>query len=199
LFPETIDPFEGNHWLRVIEATFGLIHCSELQKTMFAAQQLCGSASAWWATYIATIQDNHQVSWNEFGTALRERHILAGIMHRNLQEFLDPQQGTDSVYEYIEKFNYLAQFGTHHVDTNDKKTELFRKVLSLPLQDRLLRCRDMSFNALVSAAIEQEGTDIAVLAEEEEKRKRVMSRPSEDSNKGAPPKYHLVYTPSSTK
>jgi hypothetical protein len=57
----------------------------------------------------------------------------------------------------------------------------------------------MSFNALVSAAIEQEGTDIAVLAEEEEKRKRVMSRPSEDSNKGAPPKYHLVYTPSSTK
>jgi hypothetical protein len=38
------------------------------------------------------------------------------------------------VYEYIEKFNYLAKYGTHHVDTDDKNVELFRKELSLPLQ-----------------------------------------------------------------
>jgi hypothetical protein len=48
---------------------------------------------------------------------------------------MDLQQGIDSVYENIEKFNYLAQYGTHHVDTDDKKAELFRKGLSLPLQD----------------------------------------------------------------
>jgi hypothetical protein len=52
-------------------------------------------------------------------------------MCRKLWEFLDQQQGTDSMYEYIEKFNYLAQYGTHHVDTNDKKAELFRRGLSL--------------------------------------------------------------------
>jgi hypothetical protein len=57
----------------------------------------------------------------------------------------------------------------------------------------------MSFNALVSVAIEQEGTYRALLSEEEEKRKRVMSRHSEDSTGGAPPKYHLVYTPSTGK
>jgi hypothetical protein len=57
-------------------------------------------------------------------------------MRRNLWEFLDLQQGTDSVYEYIKKFNYLAQYGTHHVDMDDKQTELFKKELSLPLQDR---------------------------------------------------------------
>jgi hypothetical protein len=72
-----------------------------------------------------------------------------------LREFLDLQQGTDSVYEYIEKFNYLAQYGTHHVDTDDKKAELFTKRLSLPLQDRLVRFRDISFNAIVSVVIEQ--------------------------------------------
>jgi hypothetical protein len=54
----------------------------------------------------------------------------------------------------------------------------------------------MSFNALVSAAIDQDGTYRALLVEEEEKRKRVVSGPSEDSTEGAPPKYHLVYTPS---
>jgi hypothetical protein len=100
------------------------------------------------------------------------------------------------VYEYIEEFNYLAQYGTHHVDTDDKKTELFRRGLSLPLQDRLVRLCGMSFNALVSAAIEQEGTYITLLAEEEKMRKRASLRPLEDSTRGAPPKYRIVYTPS---
>jgi hypothetical protein len=110
-------------------------------------------------------------------------------MCRNLREFLDLQQGTDNVYEYIEKFNYLAQYGTYHVDTDEKKTELFRRGLSLPLQDRLVRFQDMSFNALVSAAINQDGTYRALLAEVEEKRKRDLSQPLDDSTKGAPSKY----------
>jgi hypothetical protein len=121
------------------------------------------------------------VSWNEFCIAFYERHISVGLMCRKLQKFLDLHQGTDSVYEYIEKLNYLAQYGTHHVDTDDKKAELFRKGLSLPLHDRLVRCRDLSFNAIVSATIEQEGTYRALLTEEEEKRKMVVSGPSEDS------------------
>jgi hypothetical protein len=88
-FTATTDLLEANHWLHVTESQFGLLHCFEFQKTLFAAQQLCGSASAWWATYTVAIQDNHQVSWNEFYTAFHERHILAGIMRRNLWEFLD--------------------------------------------------------------------------------------------------------------
>jgi hypothetical protein len=103
------------------------------------------------------------------------------------------------VYEYISKFNYRAQYGTHHVDTDEKKVELFRKGQSLPLSDCLVRFCDMSFNALVSAAIAQDGTYRALLAEGEEKRKRVLSKPSDDSTEGASPKYHLVYTPSMGK
>jgi hypothetical protein len=57
----------------------------------------------------------------------------------------------------------------------------------------------MSFNALVSTVIAQDDTYRALLEEEEEKRKRVMTGPSEDSTKGAPPKYRLVYTPSMGK
>jgi hypothetical protein len=136
------------------------------------------------------------VSSNEFCIAFRECCISAGIKRRNLREFLDQRQGTNSVYEYIKKFNYLAQYGTHHVDIDDKKAELFRKGLSLPLQDRLVLFHGVSLNTIMSAAIEQEGTYRALLAQEEEKRKRVVSGPSEDSTRGAPPKYCLVYTPS---
>jgi hypothetical protein len=60
-------------------------------------------------------------------------------MQHNLWEFLDLQQGTDDVYEYVRTFNYLAQYGIHLVDTDDQKAELFRRGLSLPLQDRLVQ------------------------------------------------------------
>jgi hypothetical protein len=54
-FAEMTDPLEANHWLRVTESKFGMLHCSELQKTLFAAQQLRGPATAWWAMYSATL------------------------------------------------------------------------------------------------------------------------------------------------
>jgi hypothetical protein len=78
------------------------------------------------------------VLWDEFCKAFRWHHLLAGTMHHNLREFMDLQQGTDNVYEYIRKFNYLGQYGTHHVEIDEKKAELFRRGLSLPLQDRLV-------------------------------------------------------------
>jgi hypothetical protein len=122
----------------------------------------------------------------------REHHIPAGIMHRKQHEFLNLQQGFDSVYEYIKKFNYLAQYDTHHVDTDEKKAELLRKGLSLPLRNHLVLFRDLSFKALVSAAIDQDGTYRAFLDKQEKKMKRAMSGPG-------PPKYHLIYTPSAGK
>jgi hypothetical protein len=121
VFAETTDPLEANHWLHMTKIKFGLLHCSEFQKTLFAAQQLCGSASAWWATYTTTIQDNHQVSWDEFCKAFHGHHLLAGTLHCNLREFLDLQQGTDNMYEYVRKFNYLAQYVTHHFDTDEEE------------------------------------------------------------------------------
>jgi hypothetical protein len=114
-------------------------------------------------------------------------------MHRKEQEFLDLQQGINSVYEYIRKFNYQAQYDTHHVETDKKKAELLREGLSLSLWVRLVLLCDLTFNALVSTAINQEGTYLAYL-DAKKKRKRAMSGPSEGSIGGAPPMYRLVYT-----
>jgi hypothetical protein len=90
------------------------------------------------------------------------------------------------VYEYIRKFNYLTQYGTNHVDTDEMNAKLFGRGLGLPLQDRLVWFHELSLSALVSAAIAQDGTYQVLLAEEEEKRKRVMSRQSKYSTDGAP-------------
>jgi hypothetical protein len=103
------------------------------------------------------------------------------------------------VYEYIKKFNYLVQYNTDHVDTDEKKAKLFGEGQSIPLQNHLVLFCDLSFNALMSAVIDQEGTYRSYLDAEEKKRKRAMSGPSEDSTWGASPKYHLVYTPLASK
>jgi hypothetical protein len=97
------------------------------------------------------------VLWSEFCKAFRERHILAGIMHHKLREFLHLQQGTNSVNEYIRNFNYLQQYDGYHVDTDEKKAELFKNGQSLQFQDRLVLHHHLSFDALVSAVIEEEG------------------------------------------
>jgi hypothetical protein len=42
LFTKAGEPLEADHWLRVMESKFGLLHCTEVQKTLFVAQQLRG-------------------------------------------------------------------------------------------------------------------------------------------------------------
>jgi hypothetical protein len=116
-------------------------------------------------------------------------------MRRKLAEFLDLHQGNRSVYEYIQEFNNLAQYEGHHVDTDVKKAELFRKGLTIQLQDRLILSQTLSYNELASAAIDQEGIMKACEAAEEKKRKRAMLGPSRGSSSGAPLKYRMIYTP----
>jgi hypothetical protein len=195
LFSEGRDPLEAHDWLRTIESKFSLLNCTEYQKTLYAAQQLRGPVGAWWASYTAALPADHHVLWGEFRTAFRGHHLSAGTMRRKLAEFLDLHQGNRSVYEYIQKFNNLAQYGIHHVDMDAKKAELFHKGLTIQLQDRLILSQKLSYNELASAAIDQEGTMKACEAGEEKKRKRIVSGPSRDGSSSAPPKYRMIYTP----
>jgi hypothetical protein len=89
LFTETGEPLEADHWLWVIESKFGLLHCTEVQKTLFAVQQLRDDASALWANYTTTRPTDYQVSWTEFRSAFRAHYIPAGVMRKKCQEFMD--------------------------------------------------------------------------------------------------------------
>jgi hypothetical protein len=168
----------------------------EYQKTVYDTQQLRGLAGAWWASYTATLPAGHQVPWDEFHTAFRGHHLSAGTMRHNLVDILDLHQRNHSVYEYTHEFNILAQYRGHHVDTDAKKAELFHKGLTIQLQDPLILSQNLSYNELVSATIDQEGTMKACEVAEEKKRKRIMPGPSEGSSSGAPLKYRMIYTPS---
>jgi hypothetical protein len=38
VFADATDPLEADNWLRTMESKFGLLHCTEYQKTLYTAQ-----------------------------------------------------------------------------------------------------------------------------------------------------------------
>jgi hypothetical protein len=88
LFVKAEEPLEAAEWVRVMEQKFGLIRCIEIQKPLFAAQQLRGPASTWWANLSATQHVGHQVTWEEFKLAFREHYVPEGVLKMKLEEFI---------------------------------------------------------------------------------------------------------------
>jgi hypothetical protein len=119
-----------------------------------------------------------------------------GLLHIKLKEFLHLEQGNHSVLDYTRQFNTLAQYRSYHVNTDEKKANLYCVGLTIHLQERLVHLSSLSYNELASAAIDQERMMKAVAEAVEKKRKRMMPRSTgSDSSSGAPPKYRMVYTP----
>jgi hypothetical protein len=196
VFADATNPLEADSWLRTTEFKFGQLHCTEYQKTLYAAQQFRGSPGAWWASYIATLPADQHVPWDEFRTDFRAHYLSAGLLRTNLKEFLDLEQGNHSVFDYTRHFNTLAQYGSYHIDMDEKKANLYREGLTIHLQERLGLSLNLSYNELASAAIDQERLIKAVVEANEKKRKRMMHASSASgSSSSAPPKYCMVYTP----
>jgi hypothetical protein len=119
-----------------------------------------------------------------------------GLLRSKLKEFLDLEQGNYSVFDYTRQFNTLAKYGTYHVDTDEKKANLYHAGLTIHLQERLVHLSNLTYNELASAVIDQERMIKAVAEADEKKRKRMMpGSAGSGSSSGAPPKYRMVYTP----
>jgi hypothetical protein len=196
IFAVATNTLEADSWLRTTESKFGLLHCTKYKKTLYTVQQLRGTAGAWWASYIATLPDDHHVPWGEFPTVFCAHHLSAGLLHSKLKEFLDLEKGSHGVFDYMRQLNTLAQYGTYHVDMDQKKANLYRARLTIHLQERLVHLSSLSYNELASATIDQERMMKAVGEADEKKRKRMMpGSAGSGSSSGAPLKYRMVYTP----
>ena len=80
-FTPTTEPLDAEHWLRILEQKFLLLTVTDEQRVRFTAQQLLGSASAWWDTFNAMEQVDHWVTWQEFAAAFREYYIPADVLN----------------------------------------------------------------------------------------------------------------------
>jgi hypothetical protein len=169
-----------------MESKFGLLRCIEVQKTLFAAQQLRGDASAWWANYTSTRPTDYQLSWVEFCNAFRAYYIPAGVMRKKHQEFKDLKQGGRSVHDYSKQFNHLAQYAPDQVETGEKKKDLFMIGLSTKIKEWMVLNTGETFPEFFSNVMI---ADDAIRAHKETMKRKVVAAPSSS----APPKYRTVY------
>jgi hypothetical protein len=56
-----------------------------------------------------------------------------GLLRSKLNGLLDLEQGNQSVFDYTRKFNNLAQYGSYHVNTDEKKDNLYHEGLIIHL------------------------------------------------------------------
>jgi hypothetical protein len=96
-------------------------------------------------------------------------HIPAGILDRNLNEFLALTQGTRTVLQYAQAFNDLCQYAGYHAVSNEKKRDRFQRGLNTKLHECLNTVRADSYNELVNLAISQEDCILAHKAEKKRK------------------------------
>jgi hypothetical protein len=56
-----------------------------------------------------------------------------GLLCTKLKEFLDLQHGSNSVFDYTRQFNTLAQYGSYHMNTDEKKANMYHARLTIHL------------------------------------------------------------------
>jgi hypothetical protein len=109
-FNGTEETLDADAWIRAIEAMFAVftLPCSEGRKAKFATLQLRGSALMWWEHYKSMQQAEYEITWGEFKQAFRDHHIPKALTDRKMRELLALKQGSDTVYQYAQKFNNLC-------------------------------------------------------------------------------------------
>jgi hypothetical protein len=96
----------------------------------------------------------------------------------------------------MRQFNTLAQYGLYHVDTDEKRANLYRAGFAIHLQERLVQFTSLSYNELANAVIDQERMMKDISEADEKKRNKMMpGSAGSGSSTSAPPKYRMVYTP----
>ena len=70
---------------------------------------------------MAQVAEGHQVTWTEFREVFRAYHISKSVLNIKRDEFRRLRQGNKMLMEYVNTFNYLAQYALDDINTDEKK------------------------------------------------------------------------------
>lgn len=147
------NPIEADDWLREIEMKLEVVHADDRDKVLLAAQQLTGPALAWWQSYKEVNPDARTMLWDEFVKLFRDHHVPNSVVKLKRQEFMNLQQRTLSVAEYLHKFTELSRYAPFEVDTDEKKQDAFLRGLDPEIRTLMAAGVYPDFNTMVNKAI----------------------------------------------
>jgi hypothetical protein len=144
---------EAEDWLKSIENKLEIAQCNDREKVLFAAHQLFGTAADWWETYRNSHPNVGAMTWNEFKAGFRTHYVPRGTPKLKKKEFLDLQQGSMTVNEYLNRFTKLSRYVPDDVNTDEKKQDAFLNRLKDEIQFQLLNTDYEDFQRMVNKAI----------------------------------------------
>lgn len=123
-FRGTLDLFEAQTWIEEMEKVFEVARVAEAQKTSFATFMMKGEANYWWKANKGRAEEGI-IPWDRFKELFLENYFSENTQQDMEVQFLELKQGSMSVAEYAAKFNKLARFTSHQVDTEARKVRRF--------------------------------------------------------------------------
>ncbi|XP_020208616.1 uncharacterized protein LOC109793559 [Cajanus cajan] len=109
------DPDAAMNWLTEIEKIFNVMDCPLTQKVKLATFMLTANAHFWWEGALRRMIDGGvHLNWDNFKKAFLEKYFLDDVRSRKEMEFLELNQGNNTVVEYAAKFDALVRYCTHY-------------------------------------------------------------------------------------
>ena len=97
---------------------------SDATRIRLAAFQLEGEAQVWW-NWAKTSKDLEAMTWAEFQELFMGKYFSDTATHAKAQEFLELEQWTMTVMDYVARFTELAHFAEDYVATDMAKVRRF--------------------------------------------------------------------------
>jgi hypothetical protein len=99
---------DAEDWLKLVEKKLEITQCFHHEKVLFVAHQLFETTADWWESYRNTHLNANAISWNEFKADFRTHYMSRGTL-KLTKEFLDLNQGSMMVNEYLNQFIQLSR------------------------------------------------------------------------------------------
>jgi hypothetical protein len=152
-FSQAKDPMDTEDWLKGVEKKLVIAQCTDREKVLFTAHQLCGTTANWWETYCNTHANVNTITWNELKSRFRTHYVPRGTMKLKRKEFADLKQGGMTVNEYLNSFIQLSRYAPNDISTDEKKQDVLLNGLNDDIQFQLLNTDYADFQHMVDKAI----------------------------------------------
>ena len=143
----------ANHWFMQIEKVLEAMEIAfDTTRIRLAAFQLEGEAQVWW-NWAKTSKDLEVMTWTEFQELFVGKYFPDIARHAKTQEFLELNQGTMTVIEYVARFTELACFADDYVATDMAKVRRFENGLKLFIRGRIVGLCLQDMDSMVGTAL----------------------------------------------
>ena len=135
------DLMVADHWFMHVEKVLEAMEItSDTTRIRLAAFQLEGQAQVRW-NWANTSRDLEAMTWAEFHDLFMGKYFPDTAHHAKAQEFLELNQETMTVIEYVARFTELARFADDYVATDMAKVRRFENGLKLSIWGRIVGLR----------------------------------------------------------